>query len=76
MKINEFVKQFTNHPVLFVGTGVSLRYLQNSFTWDGLVSRVECRSSTFEVEPASPHRSVRAEFPHTALQIILLKQRP
>lgn len=40
MNINEFVKQFTNHPVLFVGTGISLRYLQNSFTWDGLLAYI------------------------------------
>lgn len=38
MKINDFIQQFTNHPVFFVGTGLSLRYLENSFTWDGLLS--------------------------------------
>ncbi|KXY42464.1 hypothetical protein AT265_09160 [Bacillus cereus] len=31
------IRKFTNHPVLFVGTGLSLRYLENSFTWDGLL---------------------------------------
>lgn len=36
MHIGDFIKNFTNHPVLFVGTGLSLRYLENSFTWDGL----------------------------------------
>ncbi|USK68223.1 SIR2 family protein [Peribacillus frigoritolerans] len=40
MHIREFVKNFTNHPVLFVGTGISLRYLENSFTWDGLLSYI------------------------------------
>lgn len=37
MHIGDFIKNFTNHPVLFVGTGLSLRYLENSFTWDGLL---------------------------------------
>ncbi|RPF55263.1 SIR2 family protein [Aquisalibacillus elongatus] len=40
MHISEFVKNFTNHPVLFIGTGISLRYLENSFTWDGLLSYI------------------------------------
>lgn len=38
MHIEDFIKKYTNHPVLFVGTGMSLRYLENSFTWDGLLS--------------------------------------
>lgn len=38
MHIRDFIKSFTNHPILFVGTGISLRYLENSFTWDGLLS--------------------------------------
>lgn len=37
MNIEEFVKSFKNHPVLFIGTGMSLRYLENSYTWDGLL---------------------------------------
>lgn len=40
MNINQFIANFTNHPVLFVGTGLSLRYLENSFTWDGLLSYI------------------------------------
>lgn len=40
MHISEFIANFTNHPVLFVGTGISLRYLENSFTWDGLLSYI------------------------------------
>jgi hypothetical protein len=42
MRIDEFIKRFTNHPVLFIGTGMSLRYLNNSFTWDGLLGYI-CR---------------------------------
>ena len=37
MHIEEFINRFTNHPVLFVGTGMSLRYLEESYTWDGLL---------------------------------------
>ncbi|CAM3488316.1 hypothetical protein XNC1_3423 [Xenorhabdus nematophila ATCC 19061] len=40
MDIQEFVSQFKNHPVLFIGTGFSLRYLKNSFTWNGLLQYV------------------------------------
>lgn len=40
MEISEFVGRYRNHPVLFVGAGISLRYLENSFTWDGLLSKV------------------------------------
>ncbi|KIN39892.1 hypothetical protein ACFTRE_21895 [Bacillus subtilis] len=40
MKIDEFITSFNNHPVLFVGTGISLRYLENTFTWDGLLSYI------------------------------------
>ncbi|MEW9596338.1 SIR2 family protein [Bacillus toyonensis] len=40
MHIGDFIKNFTNHPVLFVGTGLSLRYLENSFTWDGLLLHI------------------------------------
>ena len=40
MNISEFFGQFKNHPVLFVGTGFSLRYLKESYTWDGLLKQV------------------------------------
>ncbi|MFA0692071.1 SIR2 family protein [Vibrio splendidus] len=40
MNIREFVGQYHNHPVLFVGAGLSLRYLLNSYTWDGLLSMI------------------------------------
>ncbi|TON79288.1 SIR2 family protein, partial [Vibrio parahaemolyticus] len=44
MEIKDFIGQYRNHPVLFVGAGVSLRYLENSFTWDGLLEHIamEC----------------------------------
>jgi len=40
MNINEYISGYKNHPVLFVGTGISLRYLENSYTWDGLLCKV------------------------------------
>lgn len=40
MSVTEFFSNYKNHPVLFVGTGVSLRYLKSSFTWDGLLSHI------------------------------------
>jgi len=40
MDIKEFVAQYHNHPVLFVGTGFSLRYLNNSYTWDNLLKKI------------------------------------
>ena len=40
MNIKNFIGNFENHPVLFVGTGISLRYLKNSYTWDGLLKKI------------------------------------
>lgn len=40
MNIKEFISKYKNHPVLFIGTGISLRYLKNSYTWDGLLGKI------------------------------------
>lgn len=40
MKISDFIGNYHNHPVLFIGTGISLRYLQNSYTWDQLLKTI------------------------------------
>jgi len=40
MHITDFISNYKNHPVLFIGTGISLRYYQNSYTWDGLLSKI------------------------------------
>ncbi|MDI1222346.1 SIR2 family protein [Acinetobacter sp.] len=40
MHINDFISQYKNHPILFVGTGISLRYLKDSYTWDGLLKKI------------------------------------
>lgn len=46
MEIKNFIGQYRNHPVLFIGAGVSLRYINNSYTWDGLLEHIalECTS--------------------------------
>lgn len=40
MNIVDFISNFRNHPVLFVGTGISLRYLKNSYTWNDLLKHI------------------------------------
>ena len=40
MEIEKFISAFKNYPVLFIGTGMSLRYLKHSYTWDGLLSQI------------------------------------
>lgn len=40
MKIENFIKNYKNHPILFLGTGMSLRYLEQSYTWDGLLQKI------------------------------------
>ncbi|KGQ42088.1 SIR2 family protein [Gallibacterium anatis] len=41
MNILDFIKNFHNHPVLFVGTGFSLRYLKNSYSWNNLLETID-----------------------------------
>jgi hypothetical protein len=40
MNINDYVSNYKNHPILFIWTGISLRYLNNSYTWDGLLKKI------------------------------------
>lgn len=40
MLLKDFINRFRNHPVLFVGTGLSLRYLINSYSWDSLLEKI------------------------------------
>lgn len=46
MNINEFFSNYKNHPILFIGTGFSLRYLKNSYTWSQLLER--CAKDLFD----------------------------
>ena len=32
MQIYDFIKKFRNHPIMFIGTGLSLRYLEYSYS--------------------------------------------
>lgn len=50
MNIKDFVAKFTNHPILFVGSGFSMRYSKNSYTWDGLLEKI-----TFDIANDSEH---------------------
>lgn len=40
MIITDFINRYKNHPVLFVGTGLSLRYIENSYNWDSLLGHI------------------------------------
>ena len=40
MDINEFCSQYKTHPVLFVGTGISMRYYRNSLSWEELLKEI------------------------------------
>lgn len=40
MKIEQFINRFQNHPILFIGTGISLRYLENSYSWGNLLKTI------------------------------------
>lgn len=40
MKISKFLEQFSNHPVLFIGTGFSMGYLKNSYSWEQLLKKI------------------------------------
>lgn len=40
MQIEEFIKGYSNHPVLFIGTSLSLRCLNNSYSWDDLLQHI------------------------------------
>lgn len=40
MIIKDFFSKYINHPVLFIGSGFSMRYINNFRDWDGLLSDV------------------------------------
>ena len=40
MDIGEFIANYKNHPVMFIGTGLSLRYLKNSYSWENLLKKI------------------------------------
>ncbi|MCQ2143327.1 MAG: SIR2 family protein, partial [Bacteroidales bacterium] len=40
MDLAAFLSEYKNHPVLFIGTGISKRYYSESYTWDELLSKI------------------------------------
>lgn len=40
MKVNEFINQFKNHPIIFMGAGMTQRYYENAYNWDQLLSKL------------------------------------
>lgn len=50
MQIYDFIKKFRNHPIMFIGTGLSLRYLEYSYSWDELLRKI-----AFELNPNSEY---------------------
>lgn len=37
MNISDFIGKYKNHPILFIGTGLSKRYLKNSYSWEEIL---------------------------------------
>lgn len=46
MDIKEFIGRFSNHPILFVGSGLSRRYLTNSYNWNDLLEKISSDIAT------------------------------
>lgn len=40
MDIKDFITKYHTHPVLFFGTGMSMRYLQKSYSWKSLLQQI------------------------------------
>ena len=40
MKVNEFISQYKNHPIVFMGAGMTQRYYKNAYNWDQLLSKL------------------------------------
>ncbi len=74
MNINEFVSEFKNHPVLFIGTGLSLRCLENSYTWDGLLSKIsldlfENKENYYDIKSKYTSREGISDFQKIAAEL-------
>ncbi|MFO1276972.1 MAG: SIR2 family protein [Sphaerotilus natans] len=37
MNVSDFIGRYKNHPILFVGTGLSKRYIRNSYSWEEIL---------------------------------------
>ena len=69
MDIHDFVSRFHTHPVLFIGTGMSIRYLEESFTWRGLLERVMTDLDGNDEEFYNIHSHCKGNYPLMASEI-------
>lgn len=40
MDISQFFSNYKNHPILFVGAGFSMRYLEGAYSWPALLEKI------------------------------------
>ncbi|CAK6490698.1 hypothetical protein PANNVG_01005 [Pantoea sp. Nvir] len=40
MDISQFFSNYKNHPILFVGAGFSMRYLEGAYSWPSLLEKI------------------------------------
>jgi flavodoxin len=40
MNIKDYILGYTNYPIIFMGTGISLRYLKVAYSWDQLLKKI------------------------------------
>lgn len=46
MDIYDFISKYKNHPILFIGSGFSMRYAKKAYNWDGLLEKVATEISS------------------------------
>jgi len=73
IEIKDFIQQYHNHPILFIGTGISKRYLKNAYTWDSLLEKIAFEISNNEEYYLSLKYKFKSDegydYPQIALQI-------
>lgn len=74
MNIQEFVGKFKNHPILFIGTGLSLRYLSNAYNWEDLLKKIAIELDSNEeyfldVKSESMTSTTNCDYPRIATRI-------
>ena len=40
MKVSEFINQYKNHPIIFMGAGMTQRYYEGAYNWNQLLSKL------------------------------------
>ena len=71
MDISEFILKFKTHPVLFIGAGISKRYCERAYSWDGLLETIALELSGddclyLELKNHAKESSGRCIFPKLA----------